>query len=244
MLPFGRRLPQLDRPGGGTDAGRETGRNPGPAALRRLHRRDQHGAEASVGIKGGRLAARAMPARVMTLAIFRRAGDDPAVIGSGRPCPIRRRSPMPAMSLRVMGSPFPRRSPVRSPTRPMNHPKPDHPAFAACLQAGRPPRGRFAAAQALVQAAGYECLLLGDRSRAMQLPSPPSHATLARSLAANGRRAVILSGGELTVMIRGTVGAAPTGICAGAGHRTRGRAGHRRHCGRYRRHRRRQRQRQ
>src|SRR5262249_60011390 len=38
-------------------------------------------------IKGGRLAARAYPARVVTLAISDVPGDDPAVIGSGPTVP-------------------------------------------------------------------------------------------------------------------------------------------------------------
>ncbi len=62
------------------------------------------------GIKGGRLAAAAAPARVVTLAISDVPGDDPAVIGSGLTVPgPQLPSPTSARSFHVMA--FPPRSP-------------------------------------------------------------------------------------------------------------------------------------
>ena len=49
-------------------------------------------------IKGGRLAQRAYPARVVTVGISDVPGDDPAVIGSVPPFPTRPRSRTPAPS--------------------------------------------------------------------------------------------------------------------------------------------------
>ena len=55
-------------------------------------------------IKGGRLAERAFPARLVTIAISDVPGDDPTVIGSGPTVPDPQRSPMPARSSRVPAS--------------------------------------------------------------------------------------------------------------------------------------------
>jgi len=54
-----------------------------------------------------------------------------------------------------------------------------------------------------VRAAGYECVSLGDQIEGEAREVAAGHAKLARDLRAQGRRAVILSGGELTVTIKG-----------------------------------------
>ncbi|MBV8838556.1 MAG: glycerate kinase, partial [Alphaproteobacteria bacterium] len=65
------------------------------------------------------------------------------------------------------------------------------------------PADAFAAARRAVEAAGYEVVCLGDRLEGEARAVAAEHARLARQLQAEGRRAVILSGGELTVTIRG-----------------------------------------
>jgi hydroxypyruvate reductase len=65
------------------------------------------------------------------------------------------------------------------------------------------PADAFRTAEAAVRAAGYECIFLGDRIEGEAREAAGEHAHLARALAAAGRRAAILSGGELTVTIRG-----------------------------------------
>jgi len=65
------------------------------------------------------------------------------------------------------------------------------------------PRDAFAAAAAAVEAAGYDCILLGEHLEGEARTIAVEHARLARELAASGRRAVVLSGGELTVTIAG-----------------------------------------
>jgi len=52
-------------------------------------------------------------------------------------------------------------------------------------------------------AAGYECVVLGDRLQGEARDIAAEHARLARQLSAQGRPTVILSGGELTVTLRG-----------------------------------------
>ena len=57
--------------------------------------------------------------------------------------------------------------------------------------------------QEAVRAAGYECILLGTAIEGEARDVAAAHARLARDLKAQGRRAVILSGGELTITLRG-----------------------------------------
>jgi hydroxypyruvate reductase len=65
------------------------------------------------------------------------------------------------------------------------------------------PADAFRAVEAAVRRAGYEPVLLGDRVEGEARDVAAEHARLAREFAAQRRRAVILSGGELTVTIRG-----------------------------------------
>jgi hydroxypyruvate reductase len=155
-------------------------------------------------IKGGRLAARAAPARVVTMAISDVPGDDPAVIGSGptvadpstlgdaRAIVARHRLALPPAVERALAD-------SRN-----ESPKPGNAAFARSeYRLVARPADAFRAARAVVEAAGYECVLLGDRLEGEAREIADAHAHEARNLAEAGRRAVILSGGELTVTIRG-----------------------------------------
>jgi len=155
-------------------------------------------------IKGGRLAARAAPARVVTMAISDVPGDDPAVIGSGptvadpstladaRAIVARHRLALPPAVERSLSDPK------------NESPKPGNAAFARSeYRLVARPADAFRAATAAVEAAGYECVFLGDRLEGEARAVADDHAREARSLADAGRRAVILSGGELTVTIRG-----------------------------------------
>jgi glycerate 2-kinase len=155
-------------------------------------------------IKGGRLAARARRARTLTLAISDVPGDDPDVIGSGPTVPdrstladaraivARYALDLPPAVRRVLDDPG------------SESPKPGDPAFArAEFKLIARPADAFAATEAKVRAAGYECVLLGDRVEGEAREVAAQHAQRARELQAEGRRAAILSGGELTVTIRG-----------------------------------------
>jgi hydroxypyruvate reductase len=83
-------------------------------------------------------------------------------------------------------------------------PKPGHPAFAATSFAlAARPGDAFRQAEALVCRAGYECVQLGTELEGEARVIAVEHAALACEIAAQGRRAVILSGGELTVTVRG-----------------------------------------
>ncbi len=155
-------------------------------------------------IKGGRLAARAFPARVVTLAISDVPGDDPAVIGSGPTVP----DPSTLADARAIVERFHLDLPQsihRALADPANEsPKPGDRIFANTqfILVARP-ADSFRAAQEAVKAAGYECVFLGDRVEGEARDVAAAHARLAGELKAQGRRAVILSGGELTVTIKG-----------------------------------------
>ncbi len=155
-------------------------------------------------IKGGRLARAAHPARVVTLAISDVPGDDPAVIGSGPTVP----DPSTLIDARAIVAKFnldlPQAVAMALNDAANESPKPGDPAFAHCeFHLVARPADAFGAARAAVTAAGYECVFLGERLEGEARAVAAEHAALVRALQAQGRRAVILSGGELTVTIRG-----------------------------------------
>jgi hydroxypyruvate reductase len=155
-------------------------------------------------LKGGRLAARASPAEIVTLAISDVPGDDPAVIGSGPtvPDPTTLAQAQAVVARHALAVPP---AVTRALADAVNEsPKPGDAAFARTQFAlvARPAHA-FEAASAKARALGYECLFLGERIEGEASAVAAEHAKLARDLKAQGRRALILSGGELTVTIRG-----------------------------------------
>ncbi|HXW28033.1 MAG TPA: DUF4147 domain-containing protein [Xanthobacteraceae bacterium] len=155
-------------------------------------------------IKGGRLAARAAPARLVTCAISDVPGDDPAVIGSGPTVP----DPTTLRDARAVVDRY-RLALPESVARALNDsrnesPKPGDPVFSGTQwQIVARPADAFAAAAAAVKSAGYDCILLGEHLEGEARTVASDHARLVGELAAGGRRAIVLSGGELTVTIRG-----------------------------------------
>jgi glycerate 2-kinase len=155
-------------------------------------------------IKGGRLAARAQPAPVVTLAISDVPGDDPAIIGSGPTVPD-------PSTLADAHSIIARHHLAVSDavTRALNDPENESPKPHERLfentrfELIARPADAFRAAVDAVQTAAYECVFLGDGIEGEARQIAAQHARLARDLQSQGRRAVILSGGELTVTIRG-----------------------------------------
>lgn len=155
-------------------------------------------------LKGGRLARAAYPARVVTLAVSDVPGDDPAVIGSGPTVP----DPSTLADARAIVARFKLDLPeavARALNDPANEsPKPGDAAFAKTeFHLIARPADAFDAARTAVAAAGYEIVFLGERLEGEAREVAAEHGRLARELQAAGRRAVILSGGELTVTIRG-----------------------------------------
>ena len=155
-------------------------------------------------IKGGRLARHAYPARLVTLAISDVPGDDPAVIGSGPTVP----DPTTLADARAIVGKYRLDLPAAV-THALNDPNNESPKPGEAIFAGSTykilarPADALAAAEKRAQAAGYEPIVLGDRLQGEARDVAADHARLARELATARRRVAILSGGELTVTLRG-----------------------------------------
>lgn len=154
-------------------------------------------------IKGGRLAMAASPARLITLAISDVPQDDPAVIASGPTVP----DPSSQADARAIVERYELDLPERA--RPLladdrETPKPCDPAFADSVYTiiARPADAIDAAAEVLARA-GYELVDLGPDLEGEAREVAAAHAEFAKALKAKGRRAAILSGGELTVTLKG-----------------------------------------
>ncbi len=155
-------------------------------------------------IKGGRLARHAHPAKLVTIAISDVPGDDPSAIGSGPTVPdpttladahaivAKYQLDLPANVIAALAD-------ARNET-----PKPGDRVFAGSefVLAARPANSLLAA-EATARRAGYAYVSLGDRVEGEAREVAAAHAKLAHELRAQRKRAVILSGGELTVTIRG-----------------------------------------
>ncbi len=155
-------------------------------------------------IKGGRLAQRAYPAKVVTLAISDVPGDDPAVIGSGPTVP----DPTTLADARAVveryGLDLPEAVTHALEDAANETPKPGDKVFAASdYRIVARPADALRAAATRARTAGYESVMLGDRLEGEARVVAAAHAAIARELKADGHRAVILSGGELTVTLRG-----------------------------------------
>jgi hydroxypyruvate reductase len=155
-------------------------------------------------IKGGRLAERVRPARLVTIAISDVPGDDPAVIGSG-PTVADPTTLADARATLARYQIAASDAVGRALNDPANEtPKPGDPVFAnTSFVLAMRPAGVFSEVEAAVRAAGYESILLGTALEGEARQVATDHAQRALVLKAQGRRAVLLSGGELTVTLRG-----------------------------------------
>ena len=155
-------------------------------------------------IKGGRLARHAHPAKLLTIAISDVPRNEPSAIGSGPTVP----DPTTLADARALVAKYNLELPAHvlaALNDPRNEtPKPGDPIFAGTefVLAARP-ADSLRAAEAVARAAGYDIVSLGDRVEGEAREVAVSQGNLACKLRAQGKRAVILSGGELTVTIHG-----------------------------------------
>ena len=160
-------------------------------------------------IKGGRLAAAAHPAKVVSLLISDVPGDDPAVIGSGPTVPDPSTFADALASLRQYT--------IEHPAAVLEHlraakdetPKPGDPrlANAKTIIVARP-QASLEAAAARAQDAGITPVILGDALEGEAREVGKLLAGIALQVRRHGQPApspcVLLSGGETTVTVRGS----------------------------------------
>ncbi|MCH7936043.1 MAG: glycerate kinase [Proteobacteria bacterium] len=161
-------------------------------------------------IKGGRLAAAASPARIVSLLISDVPGDDPAVIASG-PTVADHTTTEDALAVIekfAIDVPPAVADTLRSDAA--ETPKPGDPAFQSTdTRIVARPQGSLEAAARKAEEMGWTAVILGDAIEGEARDVARGHATLAlESLGAmeTGKPkppAVLLSGGEVTVTLKG-----------------------------------------
>ncbi len=159
-------------------------------------------------IKGGRLAAAATPARMVTLMISDVPGDDPSVIGSGPTVAD------PTTQADALGILQKYRIEIAASikavlSQPGNEtPKPGDACFAKnLLRMIVTPQASLEAAAEVAKAHGYEPMILGNDIEGEARDVALVHAAIARQVARYGQPSAaplaLLSGGETTVTVRG-----------------------------------------
>jgi hydroxypyruvate reductase len=158
------------------------------------------------GSKGGRLAAAAHPARVVSLIVSDVPGDDPAQVASGPTVPDRTNAEAARAAIRTYG--------IKLPERLTDHiancraPDPDDPVFARNeVRVIASAAKSLEAAARLAAQRGLKAHILSDAIEGEAREVARVHAAIARECAARGRPfappALILSGGETTVTLKG-----------------------------------------
>jgi glycerate 2-kinase len=155
-------------------------------------------------IKGGRLARAGQRAEIVTLAISDVPHDDPSAIASGPTVPdpttlADARGIVAKYGLKVDDA-------IRRALDDANNEscKPGDAAFArAQLELIARPKASLDAAIEVARAAGYEIVDLGADLEGEARDVAADHAKLALQALGDGKRLAILSGGELTVTVRG-----------------------------------------
>ena len=155
-------------------------------------------------IKGGRLVRLASPSPVLTLAISDVPHDDPSIIASGPTVPDPStlgdaRAIVEKYRIELPGS---ARALLNDPAN--ETPKPGDPVFSKSefRLVARPAQSVEAAAE-IARNAGYKVQNLGADLEGEARHVAALHANLARDAAKSGQRLVLLSGGELTVTVKG-----------------------------------------
>jgi glycerate 2-kinase len=159
-------------------------------------------------IKGGRLAARAAPARVATLVVSDIPGDDPALVASGPTIPIAATREQARQLVAIHNVVLPPAAAAVLASDANIPPPPDDPRFTRnsvriIASAGLSLRAAADRARAL----GLEPVVLSDAIEGEAREIGRKHAEIALETAIRNRPLrkpiVILSGGETTVTLRG-----------------------------------------
>ena len=168
-------------------------------------------------LKGGRLAALAAPARVLTLLISDVQGDDPSVIASGPTVPDASTCAQALAICQHYRIALPPAALAGLQSGRFETPKPGDARFANhAVHLIATPQQSLQAAAALAQSHGIAAHILSDAMEGESRDVGLVHAALARQVVQHGqpfaRPCVILSGGETTVTLQpcGNAGTDPT----------------------------------
>ena len=158
-------------------------------------------------IKGGRLAARCAPARVVTLVISDVPGDDPSVIASGPTVPDATTCADALRLLERYGIEVPPAARTGLSSGAFETPKAGDAAFAGhALHLIATPQQSLEAAAARAREHGVQAHILSDEIEGESREVGKVHAALARAVRRRGqpfaRPCVIVSGGETTVTVK------------------------------------------
>lgn len=159
-------------------------------------------------VKGGRLAAAAAPAKLTTLLISDVPGDDPATIASGPTVPDSTTNADARAVFGKYGIAMPPSVEALLNEPAGETPKPGDACFANTdLRMVATPQLSLEAAAAAAREAGVTPIILGDTIEGESRDVALVHAGIARQVARHGQPlpapAVILSGGETTVTVKG-----------------------------------------
>lgn len=162
------------------------------------------------GIKGGRLAAAAHPAKVVSLIVSDVPGDDPAQVASGPTVPSPVTLEQTRALIRNFGIVLPDRVAAWLETAPKAPQPEDDVFFGNEIKIIASARLSLEAAAARAGAQGVPAVILSDAIEGEARDVGLVHAAIAREVAARDRPfaapVVILSGGETTVTLNGTGG--------------------------------------
>lgn len=155
-------------------------------------------------IKGGRLARHVAPARLVTLALSDVPNDDFSTIGSGPTIPDVTTLQNARAVIERYGITAPPAIAAVLADPENESVKPGDPAFdkATAIIAARP-ADAFAAAVAAAEKLGYQVVNLGGELEGEARAIAAQHAVAALRAAEEGGKTALISGGELTVTIRG-----------------------------------------
>ncbi|MDX1780003.1 MAG: glycerate kinase [Thalassovita sp.] len=159
-------------------------------------------------IKGGRLAAAAYPARVISLIVSDVPGDDPAQVASGPTVPDKVGRAEAWAAIRDYGIELPERLRAFLEDTDEDAPDPDDPRFARNeVQVIASAAKSLEAAAALAEAEGVPAAILSDAIEGEAREVAKVHAAIAREVVAKARPfaapVLLLSGGETTVTLKG-----------------------------------------
>lgn len=162
-------------------------------------------------IKGGRLAAAAHPARVVSLIVSDVPGDDPAQVASGPTVPDDVGRAEALRAVRDHAIDLPDRIVRHLQDAPEDAPKSDDPRFAGnVVQVIASAARSLEAAADVARSTGVEAMILSDAIEGEAREVARMHGAMAREVAQRGRPfaapVVMLSGGETTVTIKGDHG--------------------------------------